>query len=157
MERTVDLGLGARGVVSVRQPLLRFAGNPVLTAQAVNQVWTSPGLQVVTAHNAGAAVVGDETVLLFRSHLRCGISVLGLARSTDGLTNWRVDPRPVLVPAARADRYGPGVEPEDQVALLRTTYENGDEEQRRPEDPQRHEGERNQGTHRRDSFFAVGS
>ena len=30
-----------------------------------------------------------ETVMLFRSHLRCGISVLGLATSADGVTDWR--------------------------------------------------------------------
>jgi predicted GH43/DUF377 family glycosyl hydrolase len=43
-------------------------------------------LQVVTVHNVGAAVVGDQTLLLFRSHLRRGLSVLGLARSDDGIT-----------------------------------------------------------------------
>ena len=39
----------------------------------------------------GAVVVGDETVMLFRSHLRSGISVIGIARSSDGLTGWRVE------------------------------------------------------------------
>ncbi|MEP6463714.1 MAG: glycosidase [Frankiaceae bacterium] len=115
MERTVDLGSGTSGTVSVHQPVLRYAGNPILTAHSVNEVWRSPALQVVTVHNAGAALVGGETVLLFRSHLRCGVSVLGLARSAYGITDWQVDPRPVLVPAAAGDRFGPGVDPQAQV------------------------------------------
>lgn len=117
MERRVDLGPGARGTVSLRDPVLRYGGNPILTADTVNRVWTSPGLQVVTAHNAGAAVIGGETVLLFRSHLRCGISVLGRAHSLDGVTGWQVDSGPVLVPATEGDRYGPGVDPAAQLAI----------------------------------------
>lgn len=117
MERTVDLGDGAPGIVSLHKPVLRYAGNPILTAAAVNAVWTSPGLQVVTVHNAGAAVIGDETVLLFRSHLRCGLSVLGLARSADGITGWRVESQPVLVPATADDRYGPRVDPAEQLTI----------------------------------------
>ena len=50
--------------------MLRYPGNPILTARHVNAVWTAPDLQVVTCHNAGVAVVGAETVMLFRSHLR---------------------------------------------------------------------------------------
>ncbi|MDQ2848995.1 MAG: glycosidase [Actinomycetota bacterium] len=73
-------------------------------------MWTDPALQVVTVHNPGAATVGDETVLLFRSHLRCGISVLGLARSVDGIREWRIDSEPALVPADGADLYGSGVD-----------------------------------------------
>jgi predicted GH43/DUF377 family glycosyl hydrolase len=117
MERIVDLGTGARGTVSLLEPVLRYAGNPILTAHAVNAAWPSPQLQVVTAHNAGAALLGTETVLLFRSHLRCGISVLGLARSADGVTGWRVHPRPVLVPATTTDYYWPGVDPHQQVTM----------------------------------------
>ncbi len=117
MQRAVDAGPGARGTVSLRHPVLRYAGNPIVSAQTVNDAWRSPGLQVVTAHNAGAAVLGGETVLLLRSHLRCGISVLGLARSADGVTGWRVDPRPALVPATVTDSYGPGVDPGRQVEM----------------------------------------
>jgi len=72
---------------------------------------------VVTVHNAGAAVVGGQTLLLFRSHLRSGLSVLGLARSDDGVTRWRVDPRPALVPAGPGDWYGAHVDPEQVAAM----------------------------------------
>src|SRR5471030_2867755 len=106
MERQIDLGEGARGTVSLSEPVLRYGGNPILTSHQVNHAWKVPHLQVVTVHNAGAAVVGTQTVLLFRSHLRRGLSVLGLARSDDGVTGWAVDPRPALVPARPGDRYG---------------------------------------------------
>ena len=110
MERTVDVGTGPH-VVSLHEPVVRHPANPVLTARDVNMVWRDPGLQVVTVHNAGAAVVEGETVLLFRSHLRCGISVVGVARSRDGIGGWTVDDRPFLVPAAASDRYADGVGP----------------------------------------------
>jgi len=90
LERTIDAGPGGRGTVSAGHPVLRYAGNPVLTSADVNRVWDDPGLQVVTVHNAGAAIIDGETALLFRSHLRCGRSVLGAARSSDGVTGWQV-------------------------------------------------------------------
>jgi predicted GH43/DUF377 family glycosyl hydrolase len=61
--------------------------------------------------------VGGETVLLFRSHLRCGVSVLGVARSGDGIGGWRVDQRPFLVPAAPGDRYADGLDPAVMVEM----------------------------------------
>jgi predicted GH43/DUF377 family glycosyl hydrolase len=115
MERKVDLGGGRTGVVSLTEPVLRHAGNPILTAHQVNDVWRPPHLRVVTAHNAGVATVGDETVMLFRSHLRSGTSVIGLARSDDGFSGWRVAPRPVLTPAVDTDVFGPGV---DRAAIV---------------------------------------
>jgi predicted GH43/DUF377 family glycosyl hydrolase len=60
-------------------------------------------------HNAGVAVVGDETVMIFRSHLRSGVSVIGVARSADGISDWQVAPAPLLVPAAPGDTFAPGV------------------------------------------------
>ena len=117
MERQVDLGEGARGTVSLNEPVLRYTDNPILTSHQVNDAWRTPRLQVVTVHNAGAAVVGAQTLLLFRSHLRPGLSVLGLARSDDGVTGWAVDPRPVLVPAGPGDRYGAHVDPERVAAM----------------------------------------
>ena len=117
MERQIDLGEGARGTVSLSEPVLRYTDNPILTSHQVNEAWRTPRLQVVTVHNAGAAVVGAQTLLLFRSHLRPGLSVLGLARSDDGVTGWAVDPRPVLVPAGPGDRYGAHVDPERVAAM----------------------------------------
>ena len=111
MQRIVGFGDGRMGPVSLIGPVLRYQGNPVLTARQVNDVWTEPHLQVVTVHNAGVAVVGSETVMVFRSHLRCGISVLGLARSDNGVTGWRVEPRPFLKPATAEDPLAPGLDP----------------------------------------------
>ena len=116
MERTIDLG-GVQGAVSLTSPILRYPANPVLTPADVNLVWRDPGLQVVTVHNAGAAIVDGETALLFRSHLRCGMSILGVARSRDGVTHWRVDPRPALVPATREDSFGLAVSADDIVDM----------------------------------------
>ena len=117
LERTIDAGPGGRGTVSAGHPVLRYAGNPVLTSADVNRVWDDPGLQVVTVHNAGAAIIDGETALLFRSHLRCGRSVLGAARSSDGVTGWQVDPRPAMLPATAADRYAPGADPAAIIAM----------------------------------------
>jgi predicted GH43/DUF377 family glycosyl hydrolase len=117
VRRAVDFGEGTAGVVSLDEPLLRYPGNPILTAHHVNAVWTEPHLRVVTVHNAGTAEVRGETVMLFRSHLRSGVSVIGLARSPDGVTGWRVHPRPVLTPATAADAYGPGVDPGEVVEI----------------------------------------
>ena len=83
--------------------MLRYPDNPILTRHQVNEVWRGVAEQVVTVHNAGVARVGDETVMLFRSHLRSGVSVIGLARSADGVSGWRIAPTPFLGPA-------PGVE-----------------------------------------------
>jgi predicted GH43/DUF377 family glycosyl hydrolase len=110
MERTVVIDGESLGAVSLEAPVLRYAGNPILTAADVNRAWRDPGLQVVTVHNAGAAAVGGQTAVLFRSHLRSGMSVLGIARSADGVTDWRIESRPALVPATRADDFAAGVD-----------------------------------------------
>jgi predicted GH43/DUF377 family glycosyl hydrolase len=117
MERSVTLAGVTFGHVSLRKPVLRFSGNPIVTPAEVNNVWREPHLQVVTVHNAGAAVVGDETVLLFRSHLRSGLSVLGTARSDDGVTGWRIDARPALIPATAADSVAPGVDADALIEM----------------------------------------
>lgn len=113
MKRTVDCGDGYGGTVSLDEPLLRYADNPILTCHQVNDVWREPHLRTTTVHNAGVTVDPrtGETVMLFRSHLRSGISVIGLARSEGGVSGWRVEPRPVLTPATGDDVFGPGVEP----------------------------------------------
>jgi len=97
--------------------VFRYPANPVLTPANVNAAWHEPHRKVVTVHNAGSALLDDRTVLLFRSHLRSGISVLGLATSADGVTGWQVYPRPVLLPAGPADGYAPGVDPAEIIEL----------------------------------------
>ncbi|HEY1008535.1 MAG TPA: hypothetical protein VGE58_00410, partial [Daejeonella sp.] len=79
-------------------PVIRYNKNPILTSAEVNRVWDEPQLQTITVHNAGITAFDGEILMLFRSHLRNGISVLGLARSENGFSDWRVDPKPVLVP-----------------------------------------------------------
>ena len=117
VERKVEFGDGSGGTVSLAEPLLRYPNNPVLTSRHVNGVWSEPHLQVTTAHNAGVAIVGDETVMLFRSHLRCGISVIGLARSDDGVSGWRIEPRPVLKPATDHDMCAAHVDPAEVMLI----------------------------------------
>ena len=96
-------------VVDLNNPVHRFIGNPVLTAHDVNKVWINPALQVKTVHNAGIAEYKNEIVMLFRSHLRNGISILGIARSKDGLNNWRVESMPAMLPASPKDNFADGV------------------------------------------------
>ena len=115
MERVVNVNGQDIGTVTLDAPVLRHPGNPILTARDVNAVWADPGLQVVTAHNAGVAVIDGVTTMVFRSHLRCGMSVLGRARSADGVGGWVVSARPVMVPATPLDAYGPRA---DQPAII---------------------------------------
>lgn len=99
-----------RVIVDLNRPVVRFPDNPILTAKHVNQVWQDPSLQVITVHNAGIALQGDDTVMLFRSHLRCGVSVLGVARSSNGVDGWRVEPQPAMTPASESDAFAAGTD-----------------------------------------------
>jgi beta-1,4-mannooligosaccharide/beta-1,4-mannosyl-N-acetylglucosamine phosphorylase len=69
----------------------RHEDNPILTACD----WP---YSAHTVFNAGGCQVGDETVLLVRVEDRRGHSHLTVARSTDGVSNWRIDSKPSLVP-----------------------------------------------------------
>lgn len=74
------------------KPLVtRYEKNPILTKHDVPY-------EVATVHNAGMAKFKDEYIMLFRSHLHNGRSVIGLARSKDGY-NFKVDPEPFLTPS----------------------------------------------------------
>ena len=68
----------------------RFSGNPILTKAEIPY-------PVETVHNAGVVKHGDEYIMLFRSHLRTGRSIIGLARSLDGF-KFKADPEPFLTP-----------------------------------------------------------
>ncbi len=57
-EKVINAG-GSSFNVSLNDPVVRFAGNPILTADDVNSVWTEPALQVSTVHNAGIAICKD--------------------------------------------------------------------------------------------------
>ncbi len=81
----------------------RARGNPLLTPER----WPYP---VNAVMNAGATVVGDETVLLCRVEDRRGISHLTVARSRDGISNWIVDDKPLLAPSSDHPEEEWGVE-----------------------------------------------
>lgn len=69
----------------------RFSGNPILTKADIPY-------PVETVHNAAVIKHADEYIMLFRSHLRTGRSIIGLARSMDGF-KFVADPKPFLTPA----------------------------------------------------------
>lgn len=69
----------------------RYEGNPILTRADVPY-------PVETVHNAAVVKHEGSYVMLFRSHLRNGRSVIGLARSDDGL-RFQVAPQPFITPA----------------------------------------------------------
>ena len=79
----------------------RYEGNPILTASE----WPTT---VNAVFNPGVCRFDGETVLFVRVEDRTGISHLCPARSADGLTDWVIDPRDSIVPAAdsEAERYG---------------------------------------------------
>ncbi|MGA3029169.1 MAG: glycosidase [Candidatus Limnocylindrales bacterium] len=74
-----------------RSLFVRHPSNPILTVDDVPY-------PANTAFNPGAARVNGETVLLLRVEDLRGISSLLVARSTDGITGWRVDEKPLLAP-----------------------------------------------------------
>ena len=81
----------------------RYENNPILTRADIPY-------PVTTVHNAAAVKHGDRTILLFRSHLRNGRSIIGLAESVDRF-HFTVRPEPFLVPAregvfAEAEEFG---------------------------------------------------
>jgi len=96
--------------LNLSNPLKRYEGNPILTSEEVNRIWTDPILQTITVHNAGITHYKDETIMLFRSHLRNGISVLGIARSKNGLDNWSIDKIPAMMPCDKNDNFAEGVD-----------------------------------------------
>ena len=74
----------------MRDIVRRCGMNPILTKAQIPY-------PVETVHNAAVVKLHDKYIMLFRSHLRTGRSILGLARSHDGL-RFTADPTPFLVP-----------------------------------------------------------
>ena len=75
-----------------KEPIItRYEKNPILTKDDVPY-------QVATIHNAGVIKHNDRYIMLFRSHLRNGRSVIGRADSDDGFS-FTVHPKPFLVPS----------------------------------------------------------
>ena len=69
----------------------RYEKNPVLTKEQVPY-------KVETVHNAGVVKYRGRYLMLFRSHLQNGRSIIGLAESEDGFT-FTVSNEPFLLPA----------------------------------------------------------
>jgi predicted GH43/DUF377 family glycosyl hydrolase len=69
----------------------RYDGNPILTRNDVPYT-------VATVHNAGVIKHNHRYIMLFRSHLHNGRSVIGRAESADGFS-FSVHPEPFLVPS----------------------------------------------------------
>jgi predicted GH43/DUF377 family glycosyl hydrolase len=69
----------------------RHPNNPIITAAQLPY-------RANSVFNPGVGRVGDETVLLLRVEDLRGISHLLVARSTDGVTDWRFDAAPLLAP-----------------------------------------------------------
>jgi predicted GH43/DUF377 family glycosyl hydrolase len=68
----------------------RYEGNPILTRDDIPY-------PVQTVHNAGVVKCGDRYIMLFRSHLDTGRSIIGLAESDDGF-NFTAGSEPFMVP-----------------------------------------------------------
>ena len=94
---------------NLSNPVIRYKKNPLVTANDVNKIWTDPKLQTITVHNAGITEYNGDVLMLFRSHLRNGMSVLGIARSKNGLDNWRIDKSPAMLPCTVKDTFSIGV------------------------------------------------
>jgi beta-1,2-mannobiose phosphorylase / 1,2-beta-oligomannan phosphorylase len=101
----------------------RYSHNPVLTREDVPY-------PVATVHNAGIVKHDGRYIMLFRSHLHNGRSIIGKAESTDGFS-FTVDPEPFLIPATNgvfAEYEANGVEDlricpvEDEYLLAYSAY-----------------------------------
>lgn len=68
----------------------RYKKNPILTKDDIPY-------PVHTVHNAGMAKYQDKYIMLFRSHLNTGRSIIGLAESKDGFS-FKSRPEPFIVP-----------------------------------------------------------
>ncbi|RMD93151.1 MAG: glycosidase [Calditrichaeota bacterium] len=69
----------------------RYPKNPILTARDIPY-------QVNTVFNAGVVDLGKEVVLLLRVESTSGRSHITLARSKDGITNWKVESHAFMHP-----------------------------------------------------------
>jgi predicted GH43/DUF377 family glycosyl hydrolase len=86
--------------MSARELFDRHAANPILAAED----WPYP---VNAVFNPAAASVDGDTVLLARVEDRRGISHLAVARSPNGVSEWSIDPTPLLAPdGAASEQWG---------------------------------------------------
>jgi len=69
----------------------RYIKNPILTPADIPY-------DVVTVHNAGVVKHGNKYIMLFRSHLKNGRSIIGIAESENGY-DFKVRPEPFMTPS----------------------------------------------------------
>ena len=74
-----------------RELFKRYEANPILTYRD----WPYP---VNSVFNPGATMVNGQYLLLVRVEDRRGFSHLCAARSTNGITDWKIDPLPTFAP-----------------------------------------------------------
>lgn len=77
-----------------RQIVKRYTNNPILTKKDIPY-------PVATVHNAGITKHNGEYIMLFRSHLDTGRSIIGIAKSKDGY-NFKVESEPFLTPSCES-------------------------------------------------------
>lgn len=73
----------------------RFEGNPILTKKDIPY-------EVATVHNAGVTKYNGQYIMLFRSHLHNGRSIIGIARSNDGFS-FKAEPEPFMLPSSEGE------------------------------------------------------
>lgn len=73
------------------QIVTRYQKNPIITKDDVPY-------SVATVHNAGVTKYNNKYIMLFRSHLLNGRSIIGIAESDDGY-DFKVRPEPFLKPS----------------------------------------------------------
>jgi predicted GH43/DUF377 family glycosyl hydrolase len=94
----------------------RYQGNPILTKDDVPY-------SVQTVHNAGVAKFDGRYIMLFRSHLDTGRSIIGIAESKDGF-NFTARSEPFMVPGKEsifAEYEAFGVE-DPRITYLEDVY-----------------------------------
>jgi predicted GH43/DUF377 family glycosyl hydrolase len=101
-----DLGLRAALLRAVREqgytiPTKHDVPYPVETVHNAGATKFVP-YPVETVHNAGATKFEGRYILLFRSHLQNGRSIIGIAGSDDGY-KFLVDSKPFMVPSTEGD------------------------------------------------------
>lgn len=78
-------------MVNPETMITRYTENPILTRDDVPY-------PVATVHNAGVVKYNGLYIMLFRSHLHNGRSIIGKAKSRDGFS-FTVEPEPFLIPS----------------------------------------------------------
>ena len=91
--------------LDLNNPIVRYKNNPILTNHNVNSIWKDPRLKTITVHNSAIVEYMGKTLMLFRSHLRNGISVIGKAVSDNGIDNWDISSEPFMKPCSKNDMH----------------------------------------------------